>query len=107
MSDEISPEQRLWAVNTKGSRDGVPLWPLAIILTIGAVVIGLLMLPCMGLRLDYLRYGDGQMNVLQMECGKEGSECVCRQDAKAVRGGQSCVVRADLKVRCRPAEGGL
>lgn len=102
MSENPS-DQRLWSIETGGGRGGVPLWPLAIILIIFACIMGVLSVPCVGLRFDYLRYAKdrSKMNVWQMTCQKEGGECVCRQKASQIKGGENCELRPDLRPKCR------
>lgn len=96
-------EQRLWQIDGGGDRNGVPLWPLAIILVIGAAVLGVISVPCNDLRFDYVANArdTSNMNWLLMSCTEEYRECVCRQKADSVQGGVDCEVRGDLIVRCR------
>lgn len=96
-------ESRLSSIATGGDRNGLPLWPIFIILLIGAIVLGVLTVPCIELRLDYMRYAPegSPMSVWQMQCEKEGGSCVCRQEASSVQGGDDCEFRSDLIVKCR------
>lgn len=98
-------ENRLHQIRTDQDRDGVSLGPIAIILTIGAGLIGFLTFPCVDLRVDYFLNGpdDSPMSVWQMRCEGEGLSCVCTQRADSMHGGSDCEVGPDLVVRCEKA----
>ena len=96
-------ENRLWSIDTKEDRGGIPLWPVFLILLLGAFVIGGLSVPCMGLRMDYLRHApeNSPMDFWQMQCAKEQGACVCRQETSGITGGPRCEFSGDLMVRCQ------
>ncbi len=105
MSDDPQT-RRLTDIDNTSERDGAALWPIAIILVIGAGIIGTLMVPCIGLRINYIMNAPdtSKMSVWQMHCVPEGKDCVCTQSANAVQGGEACVVRKELRVQCRPID---
>ena len=78
------------------------MWPVFVMLCVGAMLIGVLSVPCISLRAKYLFGDDNRMSIFQMKCEQGlGNRCLCTQQAGDNMGGDNCRVGDDMVVTCQ------